>query len=103
MRHVVRLADVIARTRDSPDCASTAMAMISESGVSTNLKLCLEVADQIRSKLQRMMRGLSGVVESLVLDDAPAGPSCLQVVWVRKQHLNRYPESISMAAAIDPW
>lgn len=100
---MVRLADVIARTRDSPDCASTAMAMISESGVSTNLKLCLEVADQIRSKLQRMMRGLSGVVESLVLDDAPAGPSCLQVVWVRKQHLNRYPESISMAAAIDPW
>ena len=79
LRHVVRLADVIARTRDSPDCASTAMAMISESGVSTNLKLCLEVADQIRSKLQRM-RGLSGVVESLVLDDAPAGPSCLQVV-----------------------
>lgn len=41
----------IAKTRDSPDCASTAMAMISESGVSTNLKLCLEVADQIRSKL----------------------------------------------------
>ena len=100
---MVRLADVIARTRDSPGCASTAMAMISESGVSTNLKLCLEVADQIRSKLQRMMRGLSGVVESLVLDDAPAGPSCLQVVWVRKQHLKRYPESISMAAAINPW